>query len=87
MDVTYDLPLFMRDLTKIRDQTFKESTITSAFRKAGIWPISCNTALEKLHTYSQPTPTQPTQPTPTLPIRPITPKPSTFQGVEEGLQR
>ncbi|OAF59377.1 hypothetical protein VC83_04250 [Pseudogymnoascus destructans] len=32
----------------MREQTFKESTIQSAFRKAGIWPISCNTALEKL---------------------------------------
>ncbi|ELR04420.1 hypothetical protein GMDG_01496 [Pseudogymnoascus destructans 20631-21] len=51
----------------------------------GIWPISCNTALEKLCTYSQPT--QPTEPTtPTLP-QPITPIPSTFQGVEQGLQQ
>ena len=83
MDVTYDLPSFMRDLPRIREQTFKESTIISAFQKAGIWPISCSTALTKLRTYSQPT----IQPTPSLPIRPITPIPSTFQGVEEGLQR
>jgi hypothetical protein len=63
-----------------------EQTIQSAFQKAGIWPISCNTALEKLRTYSQPTrPTvEPT--TPTL-QRFITPIPSTFQGVEQGLQR
>ena len=86
MDITYDLQSFMRDLTHIREQTFKESTIISAFQKAGIWPISCNTALTKLRTYSQPT-TQPIQPTQlTLPIRVSTPKPSTFQGVEEGLQ-
>ena len=84
MDLTYNLPLFMRDLLHMREQTFKESTIQSAFWKAGIWPIGCNTALEKLRTYSQPTPTEPN--TPTL-LRPITPIPTTFQGVERGLQR
>ncbi|KFY86473.1 hypothetical protein V500_07602 [Pseudogymnoascus sp. VKM F-4518 (FW-2643)] len=85
VDITYNLPLFMRDFPQIRERTFKESTIQSAFQKAGIWPISCNTALEKLRTYSKPR--QPTQPTtPTLP-RPITPIPSTFQDVEQGLQR
>jgi hypothetical protein len=83
MDITYDLQSFMRDLTHIREQTFKESTIISAFRKAGIWPVSCNTALTKLRTYSQPTPTTPTP----LPIRVSTPKPSNFREVEEGLQR
>ncbi|PQM43479.1 hypothetical protein VC83_09606 [Pseudogymnoascus destructans] len=36
MDVTYDLQSFMRDLTKMWLQTFKESTIISAFQKAGI---------------------------------------------------
>ncbi|KFY57140.1 hypothetical protein V496_06530 [Pseudogymnoascus sp. VKM F-4515 (FW-2607)] len=77
----------------MRELTFKESTIQSAFRKAGIWPISYNTALEKLRTYSQPT--QPTQPTPIGPIEPnsptlprsITPIPTTYRDVEEGLQR
>ena len=89
MDITYDLPSFMRDLTHIREQKFKESTIISAFRKAGIWPMSCNTALTKLRTYSQPatqSTTQPIEPTtPTL-QRVSIPKPSTFRGVEEGLQ-
>ena len=86
VDITYNLPLFMRDLPHMREQTFKEATIQSAFRKAGIWPISCNTALEKLRTFSQPTPTPIEPTTPTLP-RPITPIPTTFQGVEQGLQR
>jgi hypothetical protein len=77
----------MRDLPQMREQTFKESTILSAFQKAGIWPISCNTALTKLRTYTQPTPIEPIEPTtPALP-RPITPIPTTFQGVEQGLQR
>ncbi|KFY10587.1 hypothetical protein V492_04923 [Pseudogymnoascus sp. VKM F-4246] len=78
MDITYDLCSFTRDLTWIREQTFKESTIRSAFQKAGIWPISCSIALTKLRTYSKPTPQVITQAS--------TPKPSTFQGVEEGLQ-
>ncbi|KFX88861.1 hypothetical protein V490_07366 [Pseudogymnoascus sp. VKM F-3557] len=85
VDITYNLPLFMRDLSQMRERTFKDSTIQSAFQKAGIWPISCNTALDKLRTYSQPT--QPTQPTtPTLP-QAITPIPTTIQGVEQGLQQ
>ncbi|KFY32618.1 hypothetical protein V493_00029 [Pseudogymnoascus sp. VKM F-4281 (FW-2241)] len=83
MDITYNLLLFMRDLPQMREQTFKESTIQSAFQKAGIWPISCNIALEKLRTYSQPI--QPIEPTtPTLPARPITPIPSTFRGCRAG---
>ncbi|KFY29345.1 hypothetical protein V491_00092, partial [Pseudogymnoascus sp. VKM F-3775] len=89
VDISYNLPLFMRDLPQMRELTFKESTIQSAFQKAGMWPISCNTALEKLRTYaaSQPTPIGLIEPImPTLP-RPITPIPSTFQGVEQGLQQ
>ncbi|KFY30060.1 hypothetical protein V493_02153 [Pseudogymnoascus sp. VKM F-4281 (FW-2241)] len=71
----------------MQELTFKESTILSAFWKAGMWPISCNIALQKLRTYLQPTPTGPVEPTtPTL-LRPITPIPTTFQGVEQGLQR
>ena len=34
MDITYNLPLFMRDLPQMREHTFKDSTIQSAFRKA-----------------------------------------------------
>ncbi|KFY98144.1 hypothetical protein V498_01638 [Pseudogymnoascus sp. VKM F-4517 (FW-2822)] len=80
----------MGDFPQIREQTFKESTIISAFRKAGIWPISCNTALEKVRIYSQPTPTGPIGPieptTPSL-LQVITPIPTTAQAVEQGLQR
>lgn len=88
MDVTYNLCPFMRDLTQIRGQTFKESTILSTFQKVRIWPISCNTALTKLHTYSQLTTQPEPEPelTPALPIRVSTPKPFTFKGIEEGLQ-
>lgn len=50
----------MRDLPMIREKTFKELTITHAFKKAGIWPIDCSIALLKLRKYSKPAPTLPT---------------------------
>ena len=86
MDLEYNLASFIRDLPYIREQTFKESTIIHAFQKAGIWPISCDIAIAKLRTYSQPRPRQYNRPT-TLPLRPITPKPSSFRDSEQGLQR
>jgi hypothetical protein len=43
----------MRDLSKIREQTFKELTITHAFKKAGIWPVNYSRALLKLRKYSK----------------------------------
>ena len=49
----------MRDMQEIRAKTFKKGTIYSAFRKAGIWPISCKTALEKMKTYAPPKPLEP----------------------------
>ena len=88
MDITYDLPSFMKDLTQIREQTFKESTIISAFQKAGIWPISCDIAITKLQTYSKPRPRpRPITPPTTLLLRLLTPKPSSFRDSEQGLQR
>jgi hypothetical protein len=87
LDLEYSLRSFMRDLSQIREQTFKESTIIHAFQKAGIWPVSYSIALIKLRTYSQPslTPTTPT--TPTTLQQPSTPKPSSFKESEEGLQQ
>ncbi|KFY97969.1 hypothetical protein V498_01766 [Pseudogymnoascus sp. VKM F-4517 (FW-2822)] len=86
MDLEYNIASFIRDLPYIREQTFKESTIISAFQKAGIWPISCEIAIAKLRTYSKPRPTTPTTPI-ALPLRQLTPKPSSFKDSEQGLQR
>ena len=36
MDLKYNLSSFIRDLPNIREQTFKESTIISAFKKARV---------------------------------------------------
>lgn len=43
----------MRDLSTIREQTFKESTITHAFAKAGVWPIDPTIAITNLRKYSK----------------------------------
>jgi hypothetical protein len=52
LDLDYNIASFMRDLHEIRTETFKKGTIHSAFQKAGIWPISCKTALEQIKVYS-----------------------------------
>lgn len=36
----YSLSRFLGDLTKIRDHTFKKSTIQHAFKKLGMWPLN-----------------------------------------------
>jgi hypothetical protein len=70
LDLDYNVASFMRDMQEIRAKTFKKGTIHSAFWKAGIWPISCKTALEKMKTYSPPQLLEPELPTlPQTPTR------------------
>jgi hypothetical protein len=54
LNLDYNIASFMRDLLEIRAETFKKSTIHSAFQKAGIWPISCKVAIAKMKVYSPP---------------------------------
>jgi hypothetical protein len=54
LDLDYNIASFMQDLHEIRAETFKKSIIHSAFKKAGIWPISCKTAIAKMKVYSLP---------------------------------
>jgi hypothetical protein len=54
LDLNYNIASFMQDLHKIRAETFKKSTIHSAFEKARIWPISYKTAIAKIKVYSPP---------------------------------
>ena len=68
----------MRDLHEIRAETFKKSTIHSAFEKAGMWPISCKAAIAKMKVYS------PLEPLIELPTLPRTP--TRFQHAEDGLR-
>jgi hypothetical protein len=78
LDLDYNVASFMRDLHEIRAETFKKGTIHSAFKKAGMWPISCKAAIEKMKTYA------PLELLPDLPTIPQTP--TRFQHTELGLQ-
>jgi hypothetical protein len=70
LDLNYNVASFMRDMQEIRAETFKKGTIYSAFWKAGIWLISCKTALEKMKTYAPLKPLEPELPTlPQTPTR------------------
>jgi hypothetical protein len=54
LDIEYTVASFFRDLTQIREKTFKRTTIQGAFRKSGMWPINSENALEKMRTYQAP---------------------------------
>jgi hypothetical protein len=65
LDLEYNISSFMRDLSKIRTDTFKERTIIHAFANSGMWPVGCDVALEKIKKYSKPEPGYPQTPAPT----------------------
>ena len=85
LDLDYNIASFMHDLSEIRAATFKKETIHSAFKKSGIWPISCTVAIKKMKIYCPPeTPAPALAPTlEELPILLRTPK--RFQEAEYGL--
>jgi hypothetical protein len=57
-------------MQEIRAKTFKKGIIYSAFRKAGIWLISCKIVLQKMKTYAPLENLEPDLPTiPRTPIR------------------
>jgi hypothetical protein len=70
LDFDYTIASFFRDLEEIRLQTFKKGTIQGAFRKAGIWPIDVEMAIQKMKVY------QPsiTLKSPKLPTSKLTPR-------------
>src|SRR5271163_1793642 len=78
LDLDYNVASFMWDMQEIRAEAFKKGTIHSAFRKAGMWPISCKTALEKMKIYAPPKPLEPELPT-------IPQTPTRFAHAEHGL--
>jgi hypothetical protein len=55
LDPDYTISSFFRDLPEIRANTFKDTTILNAFRKAGVWPINSEIALAKMKLYQPPT--------------------------------
>jgi hypothetical protein len=54
LDVEYGIRSFFRDLSGIREQTFKKSTIRSAFRKSGMYPPDSKQCLKQLKIFNPP---------------------------------
>jgi hypothetical protein len=84
LDIDYNVASFLRDLGEIRDDTFKRGTILGAFRKARIWPISCDVAIEKMKIYAPPELPLIEPQLLSLPIIPTTPK--LYSHAEHGLR-
>lgn len=79
LDIEYTIASFLRDLSGIREKTFKKTTIVGAFRKSGMWPIRNDKAQKKLLQYSPPTPLDELE----LPIQSQEPK--RYHEVEYGI--
>ena len=80
-NVEYTVTRFCQDLTKIRDNTFKKSTIQSAFEKSGIWPINEKKCTEQLKKF---VPSQNENNSSSFPTLPRV-QPKTVDDVERGL--
>ena len=50
--IEYSLTQFLKDLTKIRNNTFKASTIQNAFEKSGMWPVNSKVFIKQLKTFN-----------------------------------
>jgi DDE superfamily endonuclease len=85
--VEYTLRRFLGDLTKIRENTFKRTTIQHAFEKSGMWPPNTTNCLTQLKTFNPDLRKKKSSPEdePTLPILPRI-NPTTPIDVEVGLQ-
>jgi len=51
---SYDLYSFLRDLNDIRKETFTYSTITSAWKKSGLWPVDKTRVLDRIKQWQHP---------------------------------
>ena len=54
LDIEYHLKAFLKDLSWVREQTFKKETIKNTFQKSGIYPPSFKACLELLRTFTPP---------------------------------
>ena len=84
-DISYSISRFCHDLTKIRDSTFKKSTIKSAFQKSGMWPIDSTKCIAQLKKFvPQSEISRPLLSTSSIDTLPRI-QPQTLQQVEQGL--
>lgn len=51
VDLDYSTVRFREDLTRIRDNTFKKSTIQSAFEKCGMYPVNPTKRITQLREF------------------------------------
>jgi len=70
----FDKIEFFTAIESIRTQTFKPTTILSAFRKTGLWPFNPDIVLDKLQPISAPARPSTPIPGPQLDSSPTTPK-------------
>jgi hypothetical protein len=73
LDVEYRLRSFLRDLSSIREQTFKKRTIRHAFKKSGMYPPNSAECLKQLKTFNPPKEKKDKSTLPTLPRTPTKP--------------
>ena len=86
--VEYSIVQFLRDLTKIRNNTFKESTIRHAFEAPGMWPINASKCIEKMKTFTpDPPEIQATELPSTLPVLPRYSHPQEIADVDYALKK
>jgi len=54
MDIDYTVSSFLKDLSKVREKTFKKGTIIKSFRELGMWPLNFSIIKKKIAVYAQP---------------------------------
>lgn len=84
VDVEYTVTGLFADLTKIRDSTFKKSTIRQAFEKSGMWPLNAINCIQQ-HEISNPDIQKKAITEPTLSTQPRI-HPKTPKDMEKGLE-
>jgi len=78
MDFDYTIASFLRDIDGVRTLTFTKSIIKSAFRKAGMWPISLEVVQKAMKKFVQSLKTEQLKSTSQLPLPPIPHTPTTL---------
>lgn len=81
--VEYSLHQFLRDLAKIRINTFKASTIRHAFEESGMWPVNAQKCIKNLKVFNPDLSNE--SPLPTLLPRHF--HPQQIADVEHGLEK
>ena len=85
--VEYSVVQFLKDLTKIRNNTFKADTIRHSFEDSGMWPINASKCIEKMKTFRPDPPQASAESLSALPALPRYFHPRKIADVEHGLEK